>query len=179
MTGRAQTYGEALYELCRDEKLSGDVLQELQMTADIFGKNPDFVRLLSLPSVPKAERCGLLDESFGGRVHPYTLSFLKLLVENGVIRELASCEKAYRRRYNEDSGILEVTAVTAVPLTPELREKLAKKLASATGKCIDLTCRVDQDLLGGMRVEMAGKRYDGTVRSRLAELQKSLDSLVL
>ncbi len=179
MTERAQTYGEALYELCRDEKLDGSVLTELQTAGAIFRENPDFVRLLSLPSLPKAERCGLLDESFGGKVHPYLLNFMKLCVENGVIRELSGCERAYRSRYNEDNGILEVTAVTAVPLSKELETKLRNKLTAVTGKTVDMTVRVDKSIIGGVRLEMNGRRYDGSVRSRLDTLQKSLDSLVL
>ncbi len=179
MSARAETYGQALYELARDEGLSSQILEELGMAVNIFRENPDFTRLLALPSVPKAERCGLLDESFGGRVHEYLLSFLKLLVENGLIRELAACGKAYRRRFNADNGIVEVTATTAVPLTPQLARDLCRKLSEATGKKIDLVQRVDKGLIGGVRLEMNGRRYDGSVKSHLEEIRRSLDAAVL
>ncbi len=98
MTQTARTYGAALYELARDEGLSGDIFAQLQMTAGLLRENPDYMRLLSLPSVPKAERCAALDKSFGGRVHEYLLSFMKLLVERGSVGELYGCEETFRRR---------------------------------------------------------------------------------
>lgn len=179
MTQTAQTYGESLYELARDEQLSAEILEQLQAVLRLFRENPQYMALLSLPSVPKKERCGVLDESLRGHVHPYVLNFLKILVENGTIRQLAGCEEAYRRRYYADSGILEVTAITAVPLTEALQQKLQDRLEQRTGKTVRLAARVEPGVLGGVRLEMAGQRLDGTVRCRLDEIQASLREMVL
>ncbi len=176
MTQTAQTYGESLYELALEEQLSTEVLEQLQMAVRLFRENPDYAKLLTTPSIPKAERCSILDESFRGRVHPYLLNFMKILVENGTIRQLSGCEQAYRTRYNADNGILEITAITAVPLTPELAQRLSSRLEEQTGKTIHMTNRVDADVIGGVRLEMAGKRLDGTIRNRLDEIQNLLRS---
>lgn len=179
MTQTAQTYGESLYELARDEQLGEEILSQLQTVCDLLQENPQYVTLLSLPSVPKKERCGVLDESFRGQIHPYLLNFLKILTENGTISQLVGCKEAYRRRYNEDHGILDVTAVTAAPLSDALRDKLCARLAESTGKTILLTVKVDPAVIGGIRLEMAGSRLDGTVRSRLDGLQAALRRMVL
>ncbi len=179
MTEIARTYGAALYELCRDEGLGCELFGQLRMAVEVFRGEPDYLRLLSLPSVPKKERCSILDESFGGRVHEYLLNFLKLLVERGAIREIFGCEETYRKRYYEDNGILEVTAAAAVPLTEAQREKLEKKLAEKTGKTIHLTVREDRSVLGGLRLELDGRRLDGTVRRRLEDLQAKLRETTL
>ena len=179
MTPMAKTYGEALYALARDEQLDQRILEELEMTAGLFRENPDYVHLLSLPSLPKQERCAMVDESFRDRVHPYLLNFLKILVERGAPAELSGCAEAYRRRYHEDHGILEVTAVTAVPLDEALSGKLHQKLEEKTGKTVVLNTRVEPDVLGGVRLEMEGRRLDGTVRSRLDAIEKLLHQTVL
>ena len=179
MTQTAQTYGESLYELARDEQLGGEILSQLQKVVSILQENPQYVSLLSQPSVPKKERCGVLDESFRGQIHPYLLNFLKILTENRTISQLSGCEEAYRRRYNEDNGILEVTAVTAFPLTDALHEKLQARLAELTGKTILLTNRIDSDTLAGIRLELPGKHMDGTARSRLHDLQATLRNMVI
>lgn len=175
----AKTYGEALYSLAREEQLDQRILEELEMTAALFRENPEYVHLLSLPSLPKQERCGMLDESFRDRVHPYLLNFLKILVERGAPAELDGCREAYRQHYNEDHGILEVTAVTAVPLEAGLLQRLHQKLEEKTGKTVLLSTKVEPDVLGGVRLEMEGRRLDGTVRSRLDAIQASLRQLVL
>lgn len=179
MTQTAQTYGESLYELARDEQLSSELLEQLQMAAELFRENPEYAKLLSTPSLSKAERCAILDESFRDRIHPYLLNFMKILVENGTIRQLAGCEEAYRIRYNADNGILEITAITAVELTAELAQRLQRRLEEQTGKTVRMTNRVEADVIGGVRLEMAGKRLDGTIRNRLDEIQACLHNTVV
>ena len=74
---------------------------------------------------------------------------------------------------------MEVTAVTAAPLSDELRQKLQSKLSAISGKTIDLTCRVDPGILGGIRLNWDGKQLDGTVRRRLDDIRDILRNTVL
>jgi F-type H+-transporting ATPase subunit delta len=172
-------YGQALYSLAYDEGAGEQILVQLKMLADAFAQTPDFITLLSTPSITKQERCQILDDSFRGRVHPYTLNFLKLLTERGYLRFLNECCDEYERLYNADNGILPVTAVTARQLPAELEDKLVKKLAEITGKQIQLTCRLDPKVLGGILVEYDGKQLDGTVARRLDDIRRILKSTVL
>lgn len=179
MTQIAKNYADALYELARDEGLDEQIYAQLRELQALMEENPDYVRLLSAPNLPKPERLAALDEAFSGRVHPYLLHFLKLLCERGHIRELKDCAIQYRRRRNADLGILDAVAITAVPLRAELREKLRARLQALTGKQIELQYRVDPGVLGGIRLEYDGKALDGTVRSRLAGIEKTLSETVI
>ena len=179
MTQTAKNYADALYDLARDEALAEEILPQITGAAELLGENEAYVRLLSAPNIPKPERVAALDQAFSGRVHTYVLSFLKLLCERGHIRELPACAGRFRGRYNEDHGILEATAVTAFPLRPELREKLARRLGELTGKQVDLRTRTDPTLLGGVRLEYDGNELDGTLRQRLDGIKKTLSETVL
>lgn len=179
MTQIAKNYADALYELARDEGLDEQIYAQLREIQALMEENPDYVRLLSAPNLPKPERLAALDEALSGRVHPYLLHFLKLLCERGHIRELKDCAIQYRRRRNADLGILDAVAITAVPLRAELREKLRARLQALTGKQIEMQYRVDPGVLGGIRLEYDGKALDGTVRSRLAGIEKTLSETVI
>ena len=179
MTDAANVYGQALYELARDEGLASTILSELKVLKSSFTQEPRFLQLLSAPSVPKQERCQILDSSLRSQVHPYVLNFLKILTEKGYIRHFTGCCDVFTRQYNRDNGILEMTAVTAAPLSDELRRKLEHKLSNLSGKTIDLTCRVDPGVLGGVRLDWDGKQLDGTVRRRLDDIRDILQNTVL
>ncbi len=179
MTGAANVYGQALYELAREEALSQQIGQELSVLAQSFEAEPKFVELLSNPSVPKQERCQILDSTLGDHVHPYVLNFLKILTEKGYLRQFPGCCQTYRQRFNEDNGILPVDVCTAAPLSDELRRKLSDKLSNLTGKTIELHCRVDPECLGGVRLDFDGKQVDGTIRHRLEEIRSLLKNTVL
>lgn len=179
MTQAGSVYGEALYDLAKSEGLSHRILQELEVLAESFRREPEFLRLLSAPNVSKAERCAVLDASFEGKVHPYVLNFLKLLTEKGYARHFADCCAAYRTHYNLDNGILPVRAVTAVPLNQAQTQKLTAKLSELTGKTVQLTNHVDPEILGGVRLDYDGKRLDDTVSHRLEAVRSLLRNTVL
>ena len=179
MTEIANVYGGSLYELAKDESLSKQLLDELAVLGEAFAQEPAFLRLLSSASLAKSERCQIIEDSFRSNFHPYVLNFLKILTEKGYIRHFPECCKVYRERYNVDNGILPVTAVTAVPMSDALRQKLADKLTAITGKTIDLVCRVDAECLGGVRLDYDGKRLDDTVSHRLDAVRSVLKNTVL
>lgn len=179
MTEVGSVYGEALYSLAREEGLTEPILQQLKTLDGCFAREPDFTRLLGTPNLPKTDRCRILDESFRGKVEAYVLNFLKILTEKGYMRQFHDCVEAYWEKYNQDNGILSVTAVTAVTLTREQKTRLTEKLHKLTGKQIELVNRLDPHLLGGMRLDYDGKRLDDTVSHRLEAVRAMLHSTVL
>jgi len=179
MTEIARMYGGSLYDLAAEEGLETRILDELDEAAKLIRDDPEYLRLLSTPSIPKKERCALLDEAFRGQVHLYVLNFLKILCENGTLRELPGCARAYRIRYNAAHGILEATATTAVAMTEQQAKSLHEKLEKLTGKTIDLKTKVDPAVLGGIRLDIEGTELDGTVHNRLSALRRDIASVTL
>ena len=179
MTDKARVYGLALYELALEEGASQAFLAQLDGCEKLFADNPDYIRLLSTPSIAKEERRKAVGEALEGHVHPHIVSFLMLLIDREAVRDFPGCVEAYRQRYYEDNGILEVTATTAVELSDGARDKLLKRLDQVFGKKIILKSRVDPAVLGGMRLECGGKRFDGTVRDRLDRIERGLRETVL
>ena len=179
MTQVGSVYGEALYTLALEEKLSTQILEELSVLEQSFRAEPDFIRLLGTPNLSVQERCKILDDSFRGKVHAYVLNFLKILTEKGYMRHFFDCCKAYEESYNHDNGILPVTAITAVSLNPAQAEKLTAKLCQTCGKQVKLLNRVDPSVLGGVRLDFDGKRLDDTVSHRLDAVRSLLSSTVL
>ncbi len=179
MTEVGNAYGEAIYDLAKSEGLTDDILGQLSVLEQSFRQEPDFLRLLQSPNLPKQERCEILDASFRETLHPYVLNFLKILTEKGYARHFSDCYGAYRQHYNLDNNIVPVTAVTAVAMTQAQSEKLAGKLSALIGKKIELTNRVDPGILGGVRLDYDGKRLDDTLTHRLVSVRAMLENTVL
>ena len=179
MTEVGTVYGEALYSLACEEGLSEAILQQLKVLDSCFAQEPDFIRLLGTPNLPKTDRCQILEDAFRGKVEPYVLNFLKILTEKGYMRQFHNCVEAYREKYNQDNGILPVTAVTAHALTDAQVQKLTEKLHTITGKQIELVNKLDPSVLGGIRLDYDGKRVDDTVSHRLDAIRSMLRSTVL
>ena len=95
------------------------------------------------------------------------------------MRQFSNCVLAYRDLFNQDNGILPVTAITAVSLTEAQTAKLTEKLRKITGKQIELSNKLDPTVLGGMRLDYDGKRVDDTVSHRLDAVRSMLQNTVL
>ena len=98
---------------------------------------PDWLRLLAIPSIPKPERTALLGAALAG-AHPDLVNFAKILCEREAIGEWPACCREYRRRYNDAHGIVTAVATAALPLTDDQKARLAAKLSAMTGKQVQL-----------------------------------------
>jgi len=176
VTELSREYGEGLYSLCVEEALASEALEQLIALKALFRENPDFCRLVSNQALSKAERVGILDNALRGQVHPYVLNFLKILCERGIVSEFEGCVDAFHTFYNRDNGVVEAVVTTSVPLDEVRRQQLMEKLRSMTGKQIQLIEKVDEAVVGGVLLEMEGKRYDNTLRHRLNTMRQMLNS---
>lgn len=174
MTGLAREYGEGLYELARDEDLRPQLHAQLSQISALLKQQPDFVRLLCSRAVERAKRLQIVEDTFGGQAHPYVVNFMKLLVQKEHFDAFLLCCEWFHTRYNDDYGIVEATVTSAVELSDADRAALCARLGEISGKRVEITCKVDPAVLGGVRVEMDGRRYDNTIQDRLGRLRRSL-----
>ncbi len=172
---KAKIYAGSLYDLAAEEGLEERILEDLRQMSAAVRDIEGYVKLLSSPAVPLEERKALLKEAWQQAVHPYSLNFACLLLDNGMAAELSDCASEYKRRFDEAHGILQVTAISAVPLTEEERERLIRAVGQRTGKKVELTEKTDASLIGGMRLEMDGKAYEDSVSSHLDALRRLLE----
>ena len=99
MSSIGSVYGQALYDLAKEEGCDTRILEQMSALDESFMQEPEYIRLLCAANLSKEERCGILDDGFRGKLEPHLLNFMKLL---------SQCRRAYRSLYHADRGILEV-----------------------------------------------------------------------
>ena len=75
--------------------------------------------------------------------------------------------------------MVKAKATSATSLSEEQSRLLREKLEKVTGKAILLETAVEPSLIGGMRVLINGRVWDGSVRGRLQELGGRMKNTVL
>ena len=77
----------------------------------------------------------------------------------------------------EENKLLPVTVTSAVELDEETgRGRSAAKIEEQTGRKVELTSKVDPDLLGGLVLQVGNMVLDASVRNRLERLRSSVAS---
>lgn len=172
----ANVYGESFYTLAEEEGISEDVLGELRSIVALFKKNPYYVKILDSPHIAREELMEVLHEDFFGKIHRYTLNFLKILCEKHMVHHIEDCLAEYEKHYNEQNNIKVVKVTTAKPLGEAILEKLIKKLEEKTGGKVVVEKYVDAGCIGGIIIEMDGKQIDSSLKTELSDMKQALTS---
>jgi|O1111metagenome_2_1110795.scaffolds.fasta_scaffold06315_2 F-type H+-transporting ATPase subunit delta len=174
----AQRYAASLFEVGVEENCLDTLWEELSALNDIFCQNPEFLKLLAAPILAHEEKARIIGSTFEGKVSVYALNFVRILADKGRIAQFSQVVAAFQKLYNKHNNIQDVTAVTAVPLKPELALKLQKRLEELTGKRIVLQNQVDPAILGGVVLKLDNDLIDDSVRARLEGLKKQLSATI-
>lgn len=170
----AELYGESFLELAHEEGIADIILSDLSDIAALFKKHPEYVKILDSPRIDKDELMKILNDDFFGKINHYTLNFLKLLCEKHIVHHLAECLEAYEDLYNKYNNIKTVNITTARPLGEDIVKRLVEKLEARTGGKIAVKKRIDESCIGGIIIEMDGKRIDASVKSELLNIRQAL-----
>ena len=133
----------------------------------------EFASFLGMPKVRLDQKVSVIREAFP-EMNPLAQNLLGLLVARGAVDTLPSIRESYGDLLDQHRGLERASVVSAVPLGDEQRERLAQSLRELMGKEIELTATVDPSIVAGMVARVGDRLIDGSARTRLQNLRKSL-----
>jgi F-type H+-transporting ATPase subunit delta len=174
--GAARRYARALLDVAGEQGRAEGMRRELHEATELLAIHPELSAALSHPAVSIDRKRALAREVFGRLgANELLMRLVDLLMTRGRLDLLPDIEEAVTAAWNEQRGVLVAEAVTADGLTEAQQERLSAALAAAAGSGIELKTAVEPRVLGGVRVTMGGRIYDGTVRGRLQALRRHLE----
>jgi F-type H+-transporting ATPase subunit delta len=150
------------------------VEDELFRFGQVLHANPDLRAALLDLAAPEHARRDLLRRLLADQASPETVSMVEHAVLTCRDRRLEPAvdriiELAAERRQRRVAVVRVASA-----LSPDHRDRLENALAAQAGGPVRLNVVVDPDLVGGVKVEIGDEVVDGTVQSRIAELERLL-----
>ncbi len=174
----ARRYTKALFQLAREAGQEETIGREVDdFFAAYIGSDlgSDLQTVLTNPAFDVATRKRILIQVGNTQqLSVLTIHFLSLLLERDRLRHLSGIVSCYRRLLNEAKGRVEAKVFSAAALDLALTERVCEQLGGLSGKDVVLKQEVDPSLLGGMKVELAGKIYDGSVRTQLEKMKQRI-----
>ena len=152
--------------LALEENRCDEIYAALSHIEAAIIENPQYLDLLDSPAIPLSERLSLISDAFSDK-EEYVVSLIKLLCENGHIRSFSLCKEEFESLLEIHRGKIEAKVYCAVELSSEQKTALCKKLSKLSGKEVVASYILDDSLIGGIRVEMDGNVYDGSISSAL------------
>ncbi len=168
----AKRYAEAVLQLAKEQGKLEEWGQHLQIIAQALGQ-PEVARALEDARLPLEVKLRVVDEAMAG-LDGLACNLAKLLVLKGRASLAPDIARAYQEMADRERGIVHALVKTAVPLDHQEREELRRRLEAAVGRPVVMETQVDEDIIGGLVVQIGDRLIDASARTQLLALRRHL-----
>ena len=175
MPEAARVYADALFEAGRDRGKLDSLQSQLGQFADAVDRNQELQVFLFSPYLSSADKREGLQRAISG-AEPELTNFLELLIEKHRMPEIFRIRREFDELWKKENRRLDVTVVSAVDLDEAVVKRIGAEVERQTGEQVELSSRVDDDILGGIVLQVGNMVLDASIRSRLEKLRKTVAS---
>ena len=171
----AERYAKALLDLAIVNGAVEKYQEELEAVSRTYqGDNGLRVVLLAPQNNLMAKKTVLI-RLFRGKAEENILRFLLLLLEKSRAAFLPEICRVYVRMADEYRNILNITVTSAFPLGKNQIDEIGKTFEAVShGSSAKITVETDSSLIGGVKVTVGDRVYDGTVKGKLSKIQAAV-----
>ena len=173
MQEAARVYAEALFDVAKEKGKLDAVRDELAQFADAVDGNRELQVFFFSPYFSSTEKVAGLKRAVSD-ADTELVNFLELLVEKQRMPEIFRIRRQLDELWKQENRRIDVTVTSAVALEPAVVEKVGEEIERQTGQKVELSSRVDAEILGGIVLQVGNKVLDASIRSRLEKLRKSV-----
>ena len=175
----AAPYARALFDFSVDKNIMHQITADFQNLEIFLEESSELTDYLNNPLVRKDAKSEVLTKILKSQVNSETFKFLMVLVDRDRINLLKSVITNYLELVYETASIKTIEVVTAVEFSNAQKNTLIQKLKELTNaREIKLAITVDPNLIGGFLIKTESKVIDFTVKNKLQQLAKHLDSVL-
>ncbi len=169
----ANRYARAAFSVAQAAGSVPAVREELDTAAELLSAGGAVRAALWHPLISPAEKRAALKKIIG-TLAPVTERLLSVLFARKRQGLIPSIARGLGRLADEAAGITAVEFAAARDLTPKERERVRVRLAKALGGEVRLAVRRDDALIGGARIRIGDRVFDGSVAARLRTIREAL-----
>lgn len=171
----ARRYAQAVFQLAVEGKNLDGWADDLAALARAI-ENAEFVALLDSPHLPPVQKRKLINDALGKAVGPLPLNLISLLASRNYVRLIPDILDEYEGLLYAHRGIVLGEVISAVPLEPQQLDAIMKRLSEVVGRQVRVTARVDPGVLGGFIAKVGDRVLDGSAKTKLEQMRRSLAS---
>jgi len=169
----AQVYARSLFEVASEQGKLDTVKQQLDEFTGALHDNRELAVFFFSPYFSAEEKKSGLHRAVEG-ADPVVMNFLEALIERHRMPVIFRIRTDFGTLYDKSNKLLPVTVTSAVELDQETIESLGKRIGEQTGNQIELSSKVDPEILGGIVLRVGNFIMDASIRTRLEQLRREV-----
>jgi F-type H+-transporting ATPase subunit delta len=167
------TYARAFYDLAVEQGDIAPTREQMGQLGELMAAEPDLVRVFESTLISAEDRDAFL-EKLNGMLYPSVRSFLGVMNRRNRLGLLPEVVAAFGEEDDSRNNRVRVKLDTATEVDKDLMEQMVGILREYLLKEPIVKHRVRPELLGGFVAQAGDFLIDGSVKTKLAEIQKRL-----
>ena len=168
-----EVYARSLFEVAKERDVLDDVHDQLGQFADALDANRDLSVFLFSPYFSTEEKKDGLKRAVTG-VDPVFENFLEALIERHRMPAIFRIRARFEELWDDENQLLPVEVTSSIELDPGTVESIGARIGEQTGRTVELSSKVDPDILGGLVLRVGNFVLDASIRNRLNQLRKQV-----
>lgn len=164
-------YARSLLLLAEEKNIVNEIKRDIDFILQWLEENEDVIILLEHPVVKTSKKSEVLGILLKEKINQYTMSFLHLIVKNKRENHLKNICRDFIDLFKKYKGLKTAVLTTAFELTRTLKTKIKKSIEKTFNASVELQTKVNEDLIGGMIIQVDDKQMDLSVARQIQELR--------
>lgn len=170
----SMTYARSLMALAAPAGSEAEVGDELNQLAELYAAEPQLAALFRNRSISSTAKAASLQRMLQGKVSELTYNFVQVVNAKDRLVLLPAMAAAFGQLLKERRGEVDVEVTSARPLSATQLDAVRTQIAGAVGGTPVITPRVDESILGGLKLKIGSKLIDGSVATQLDRIKHDL-----
>ena len=167
----ARPYAEALFLASKaDLSATAAWLDEISAIAS----NAQLVQFADNPKVTTEQVFDVIKGVAKSQLTPAAQNFLHAVIENGRLSALPEIAKQFREHLNKQSGSSDAVIYSAFNIESAALADVTAKLEKRFGRKLNVSVKLEPELIGGIRVVVGDEVLDTSVKARLEQMKVAL-----
>ncbi|PLS18336.1 F0F1 ATP synthase subunit delta [Bacillus sp. M6-12] len=170
----AKRYAVALFQIAKEQNLFDQIEEDLRAVKEVFKTNGELLEFLKHPKVTNEAKKQLIEDTFINISDPVK-NTLKLMTDRHRTDVIVQMAVDFIELANEEKSVADAQVYTVRPLSDSERDAVSSSFAAKVGKStLRIENIVDRGLLGGIKLRIGNRIFDGSVSGKLERLEREL-----
>ena len=167
-------YAKAFFSLAKEKNLQDTLKSDIELIFSVCEKSSDFTLLLENPIVKTRRKVELFTLIFSDKIHSHTHNFLKIIAENKRENHIPDICRNFLSLVRKDQNIKTAVITTASELEADTVKKIEKLLEKELNAKIELSTKINPNIIGGMILRLEDKQCDASIAAQLKKIKQTL-----
>jgi F-type H+-transporting ATPase subunit delta len=167
-------YAKAFFSLAKEKKMLDTLKTDIKKVFDVCTQSSDFINLLESPVIKTSKKAELITAIFKSKINTLTLNFLLLITNNKRESYIPDICRNFLELTRKDQNIKSAVIVTASEINIKTTNKIKALLEKELNATVELNCKTDPEIIGGLILRVDDKQYDSSVATQLRKIKQQL-----